>query len=131
MPGYLPLRGQYTFSICWGQIMKSFSVPAQKNPGRTVSTLIEPYRFSTPFPFASTLIRKRSSIPARKPSSWLAHLHTRKKAVLRRTLFSTCGDGGNRTRVQEGILDKSTCLLCSIGLNIYPREHTTKINTES
>ena len=33
--------------------------------GRTASTLIEPYRFSIPFPFVSTLTRKRFSIPAR------------------------------------------------------------------
>ena len=72
--------------------------------GGIASTLIEPYRFSTPFPFVSTLTWKRSSFPARKTSSCLAHLHTRKKAVLRRTLFSTCGDGGNRTRVQREIL---------------------------
>ena len=33
--------------------------------GWTASTLFEPYRFSTPFPFASTLTRKRFSNPTR------------------------------------------------------------------
>ena len=36
------------------------------NPTGTMITLIEPYRFSTPFPFASTLTRKRSSNLSRK-----------------------------------------------------------------
>ena len=44
--------------------------------------------------------------------------------------LTTCGDGGNRTRVQMKLLNKSTCLLCSLVLNIYPREHTKKINIE-
>ena len=48
------------------------------------------------FRFSSSL-SSQSRRPAREQSSLLAHLHTRKKAVLRRTLFSTCGDAGNRS----------------------------------
>ena len=48
------------------------------------------------FRFSSSL-SSQSRRPAREQSSLLAHLHIRKKAVLRRTLFSTCGDGGNRS----------------------------------
>jgi len=45
-------------------------------------------------------------------------------------LFSTCGDGGNRTRVQKKIIQESTCLEYSLVLNVHPREYTKKMNTE-
>ncbi len=50
--------------------------------GRIGSSLIGHYMTSTPFPFASTLTRKRSSIPARKQSSLLAQDHNRKRLGL-------------------------------------------------
>lgn len=32
--------------------------------------------------------------------------------------------------MQKKFIDESTCVACSIGLNIHPREHTKKMNTE-
>lgn len=67
------------------------------------STLIGPYRTSTPFPFVSTLTRKRSSLPARSVRRHTAHLHDVKNH-LRIGGFLHRGDGGNRTRVWREIL---------------------------
>ena len=32
--------------------------------------------------------------------------------------------------MQKMFIDESTCVACSVGLNIHPREHTKKMNTE-
>ena len=32
--------------------------------------------------------------------------------------------------MQKMFIDESTCVACSVGLNIHPKEHTKKMNTE-
>ncbi len=68
------------------------------------------------FPYqANRLIRKNLSLPARKTSSCLAHLHRKNKSAQMGANIFIGGDGGNRTRVQRELLDKSTCVFCPIG----------------
>ena len=50
--------------------------------GETASTLFETYSFSTPFPFVSTLTRKRSSNLTRKCRRALSRLRPTKKTLM-------------------------------------------------
>lgn len=64
--------------------------------------------------FVGTKTSLRCSIPARKPSSWLAHFHlkfTNQKPAYGAGLWVNFGgSGGNRTRVRIVLFDQSICL---------------------
>ncbi len=63
-----------------------------------VITLLEPYRFSTPFPFVNTLIRKRSSTPhLANKAVYLLRVQNKKPRLSSGYLF--CARGGGRTHI--------------------------------